>query len=46
LRKKPTEKEPGDPKLDVEIISQNKTLSSEFIKKILKSKNKVMAKNS
>jgi len=32
--KNPTEKEPRDPKLDVEIISQKKTLSSGFIKNI------------
>jgi len=35
--------EPSDPKLDVEIKSQKITLSSEFRKKILKLKNKVMA---
>jgi len=32
--KNPTELEPRDPKLDVEIISQKITLSSEFIKNI------------
>ena len=32
--KNPTDKEPRDPKLDLEIISQKITLSSEFIKNI------------
>ena len=40
-----TENESRDPKLDVEIMSQKITLSSEFIKDI-EIKNKVMAVNS
>ena len=32
--KNPNEKEPRDPELDVEIMSQKITLSSEFIKNI------------
>ena len=37
---------PRDLKLDIETLSQEITLSSEFIKKILKEKNCIMAVNS